>query len=596
MKKRLQYILKFAKPHRWQFGALFTCIILTIFIGSVFHYLFGRMVDEVFYGKNMSRFIEIVVLYAVVYAVNQSLHFGLNMSWAHLMTKFLFDIRKAVFDTILHAKGHSLAGLYSGDMMSRMGTDVDEFMNFIHWNVFYFIGGTLNLLISIGFIAVISPPIAVLTVILTPLTVYGSLYFAKIVKPYYEALKANEGLLSSWLFEMVKGLKEIQLLGASKYVIRTFVQRSIEVTRLSVSTRKVTVVSERVNAGISTLGLLCMYALAAILIVKNQLTLGGFVACVSYFGTCVSAFKILNSKASAITGNMVSIDRVISILEWPREGQQIDDMKPPAHPITQISLGHIRLEDIHFAYKESLPVLSGLTLDIPPGDVVALVGQSGAGKSTLAALLQRFYEPCSGRITVDGHNISDMDLKAYRQQVGVVQQETILFEGTLRYNLTLNQEASDDALWSALEKAHLSDFVKSLPLGLDTRIGSEMFDSEGSPCLGLSGGQKQRLAIARLFLRNPKILVFDEATSSLDSEAEAVIQESWHQLCEGRTLIVIAHRLSTILSAKHVAVLEGGKLAGVGSHDELLRQCEAYRVLFEEQHGHQEGGQSYEVV
>lgn len=185
MKKRLKIILRFAKPHKWMFLALLFCIVVTTFSGSIYPYIFGRLVDEVFYRKNMSVFLNIVLIYAAVYLFNQLMHFALNMSWANLMTKFLFDIRTEMFNKVLSYKGKKLTGIYSGDIISRMNNDAAEFMNFIHWNVFYTIGGVLNLLLSIGFIFYINIGIGLFAVVLTPVIVYASRYFSKRARKYY---------------------------------------------------------------------------------------------------------------------------------------------------------------------------------------------------------------------------------------------------------------------------------------------------------------------------------------------------------------------------------------------------------------------------
>ena len=272
---------------------------------------------------------------------------------------------------------------------------------------------------------------------------------------------------------------------------------------------------------------------SATLVSRNQLTIGGVIACLGYFQTCVSAFSILTEKITAIPSNLLSMDRVIELLE--KEQENYEYMKAPR----KIEKGNITFEDVYFSYEANAPVLEGLSLNICGGETVAVVGQSGAGKTTLSTLLQRFYEPHSGVIKIDGIPITDYPLYSLRQQIGVVQQDTVLLNATLRDNITLNEQGIEDAqVIGALEKAYLSEWLNSLPKGLDTVMGIQ-----GE---GVSGGQKQRIAIARTFIANPKILVFDEATSSLDRESERVIKASWKNICEGRTTLIIAHRLSTI--------------------------------------------------
>ncbi len=592
MKNRLRYILHFAKPHWLKFSLLFMCIITTIFIGSVFHFLFGRMVEEVFRGKSMDAFIEIISLYALVFLVNQTLHFILNISWAKLMTNFLYDIRQAMFTRVLKYRGEHLVNRHTGDLTSRMQKDVEEFMNFIHWNVFYGVGASLNLLLSLGYIFYISQTLAMVVVVLTPLTVYITRYFSGRIKPFISKRKKEEGLLTAWLLEILKGMGEIRLLGAQDHIQKQYIRRSTDITRLAISASRIEVVSERTNTGISLAGQLVMFMTSAFLMGSGQLTLGGFVAAMGYFSTCVSAFKILNEKAVAIPGNLTGIDRVIACLEIPiEEDQVVDPVKKTddlatlrSVPVVTKKAPTIAFKGITFAYQPSLPpVFSDLDLEITGGQTTAIIGRSGEGKTTLTSLLQRFFDPNSGHIRIDGVDISDMPYAKLRGMMGTVHQESVIFDGTLGYNLSLDRkELTETQLWEALERAHLKAFVQSLPLGLDTLVGSY-----GQ---ALSGGQKQRLALARLFLKNPPIVLLDEATSSLDAEGEAVIRESWQALRNQRTVIVIAHRLETILAADRVVVISEGRVVSIGTHDELLTDCSVYRELFLEQHNLMGGG------
>ncbi len=346
---------------------------------------------------------------------------------------------------------------------------------------------------------------------------------------------------------------------------------------------RVEVTAERSAAGIGLLGQLVLFLVAAYLVSQNQLTIGGVIACLGYFQTCVSAFNVLTQKITTIPGNLLSMDRVIELLEKEQENYDYDQAP------RIIEKGNITFENVHFCYEANAPVLEGLSLKVKAGETVALVGQSGAGKTTLSTLLQRFYEPQSGQILIDDVPLSAYPLYSLRRQIGVVQQDTVLLNATLRDNITLNQIGIDDSLVTqALEKAHLSEWLSTLPNGLDTLMGIQ-----GE---GVSGGQKQRIAIARIFLVDPKILVFDEATSSLDRESERAIKASWKSLSEGRTTLIIAHRLSTIIGADRIAVVSNGKIVGFDHHETLLNHCETYKVLFESQHEIEQNGGTYASI
>jgi len=368
----------------------------------------------------------------------------------------------------------------------------------------------------------------------------------------------------------MQGLREIRILSAARNVLLSYMGRVIKITRLRIDAMGVSVKSERINSGLSLAVQLFLYSLSAYFIIQGQLTLGGFTAIVSYFGRCVGIFNSLNSKITAIAGNISSIERIQDILD--KKSEKYNDNKEPI----LIKYGNISFKKIYFKYNDEMEVLEDINLDIKHGDIVSLVGYSGAGKSTLANLILKLYEPLKGTIEIDGVNINKFNLHNLREQIGIVHQDTYLYKGSIRYNISFSDDKDkDDKLYEVLKRAYLFDYVDSLPNKLDTIIGGQEHS--------LSGGQAQRLAIARVFLKNPKIIIFDEATSSLDYEAELSIKKSWNELCKNRTIIVIAHRLSTIIHSNKIAVIHEGKIVGYDSHNELIKNSTHYIKLFNDQ-------------
>ena len=573
MKSNLKLIWSFARNFKSRFLLLYFCIITTTFIGSAYPYIFGRLVDEVFYGKEMEVFIQIVLLYGGLFLIGQLLHFTLNITWAHLMTRFLFTVRKALFDKTFSLKAKFLHDMQSGDIVKRMRDDTGEFMNFIHWNVLYLSAGVISLIIALGMIFYFNVYIGLITIAITPLMTYLTRRFAKKAKDIYAKTRKEEGVLQSWFFEILKGMREVVILAACRKVISRFMKNYIRIIRYSIETGRIEMVSERVGTGITLTARMIIYAMCGYFVWRGEFSVGAFVSVVAYFGTVASQLTNLSQKWVAIQNNMTGVDRV----QWLLEQESEEQFETPL----DVTSGIVEFDRVNFAYQSGIDVLRDVSLKINNGEKVALVGRSGAGKSTMANLLLAFFRPDNGAIRIDGHDISGINTESLRRQIGIVWQDILLFDGTIRQNLLIARpDATDDEVKDALNKASLLDFINTLSRGIDTLVG------QGGQ--GLSGGQKQRLAIARIFLKDPKILIFDEATSSLDAENEQAIKDAWNDLSEGRTMFIIAHRLSTIRDADRVAVLADGRIAACANHNQLLGNCAEYDELYAAQYSKEE--------
>ena len=569
MKDNIKLIWNFAKKFKLYFLLLFFCIIVTTFIGSTYPYIFGRLVDEVFYGKNRTIFIQIVLLYGGLFLTGQLFHLTLNITWAYLMTRFLFTVRKALFDKIFSLKAIYLHSMQTGDIVKRMRDDTAEFMNFIHWNVLYLSAGIISMLIALGMIFYFNVYIGLVTIAVTPLMTYLTRRLGSRVKAVYEKTRKEEGDLQSWLFEILKGMREVVTLAASRSVVSRFTKNHIRIMRYSIETNKIEIITERVGTGVTLAVRMIIYALCGYLVWQEQFSVGAFVSVITYFGTVSAQLTNLSQKWVSIQNNMSGIDRV----RWLLEQESEEHFDTPLN----VTRGVVEFDSVDFAYQSGSDVLRDVSLTIHHGEKVAIVGKSGVGKSTMANLLLAFYRPDSGLIRIDGQDINHVNAESLRRQIGIVWQDILLFDDTIRQNLLIAKpEATDEEIKNALQKASLSDFIQSLPQGIDTVVG------QGGQ--GLSGGQKQRLAIARILLKNPKILIFDEATSSLDVENEQVIKNAWNELSEGRTMLIIAHRLSTIWDADRVAVLADGSMAACAHHSLLSGNCTEYDELYAAQY------------
>lgn len=574
MKEKVKFVLKFAAPHKWKFVTMQLCMILTTASLVVLPRIIGWLIDEVFYSQNMSRFLFIVGIYGIVYIFNQAMFTVQNIMEKVLSTAFLFDIRAELYSRILNFKGRYLTNLYSGDMISRMGYDIDQIMDMIDMNLFGIVSSVLNLFMALAFIFFANKWLGIFTVFVTPVIIYISRFFYGKAKAKNYGIIKKKGLLSSWTFEILGGMQEIKLLHASKQIISEFLRRSVKIARLNIDLNRVEILAERINTGISLLAQMILFTMAAFLVAKDRLTLGEATACFTYYTSCISSFNSINSKILALSSNMVSCERIMELFQVEQETHEsgpaiLKDSESRA-------AGEVEFKNVTFGYNENQAIFKDISFHINPCEKIAVVGHSGVGKSTLVNLLCRIFDVTSGNIFVDGRDITGYDVKYLREQIGIVHQDSIIFNGSLRFNLIFtDDQTQDELLWNALKMVDLYDFVKGLEKGLDTVVEAGK--------ISFSGGQKQRLAIARAFVKNPPIMIFDESTSSLDSESEMVIQNSWEILGKNHTLLIIAHRLSTIMNADKILVFEEGKIAGFGSHEELLRTCGTYHTLFQEQ-------------
>ncbi|MCX7923153.1 MAG: ABC transporter ATP-binding protein/permease [Clostridia bacterium] len=572
---RLKLIWQFAKPYKFSFFNSFFCHTVADFINILYPFIFGLLIDEVFYHKNMDFFKTIVISYGILFVGQALLSFVQTSVGTYIYARFMFDVKRKIFEKIFTLKASYLSSSQTGDLITRTNKDADEVMNLILWSVLFMLSNFMKILAAVVFVITVSVKIALLMFVAVPLSVFIALYFGKKVRTKFEAYRENYGRYIGWVYEMISGVREIQLLAGERNVTRHFVRYCSKLINLKIKSSLIELYSERTNAFVSLLSDVSLYAVSALLIIKGEMTVGGFIAAAGYFGIARESLKFLSETNIRLQNNMVSINKVFEILEQDMEPQE------SSAPDIVVSTGNIEFKGVAFRYNEQSNVLEDIDLSIKNGEKIAIVGKSGAGKSTILNLLLRFYEPQKGSIEIDGQDIQKYSLKSLRRSIGIVQQEALMFDGTISYNLKLgNPHCNEADMWEACSKASIADFIRTLPQGFDTVIG------EGG--VNLSGGQRQRLAIARIILKNPRILIFDEATSALDYESEKTVQQACDELRQGRTSISIAHRLSTIVSSDRVAVLHEGKIVSFDHHLKLLESCEYYRQLFREQYMEEE--------
>ncbi len=456
----------------------------------------------------------------------------------------------------------------SGALVSRIMTDVEGVRNLVGTGLVQLVGGLLTAGVALTLLIRINAQMTLYAIV--PLIIFGliSMKAFAYIRPIFRKRSAINADVTGRLTETLGGIRVIKGFGAEKQEHRVFeqgVDRVFQNVKQSLTATSLVTSTATLLMGLMSI---IIMGIGGTLIIKGEMTVGEFVSFTLYMAFLITPIVQMSNIGTQITEAFAGLDRMEEILSMEGEGEEqgrtvvLDGIR-----------GDLAFENVYFAYDEGKDVLRDITFAAPAGSVTALVGSSGSGKSTAAGLAASFRTPTRGVVRIDGHDLTTIRLDSYRDHLGVVLQDEFLFEGTIRENILLARAgASEEDLQEAVTAAHVKQFTDGFAEGLDTLIGERG--------VKLSGGQRQRVSIARALLANPRILILDEATSSLDTESEAFIQESLVHLMAGRTTLVIAHRLSTIRRADQILVLEDGRIVERGRHDELIAAQGRYHELY----------------
>ena len=478
------------------------------------------------------------------------------------------DFRKHLFGHLQTLSVSFFARRRTGELLSRLMSDVTVIQSIVTETPIDTVKQLVTFIGGIAFLLTMNWRLCLLILILLPLLVLVAKLFGRKLKALSTSIQDHTAGLSTLIEEVISGIR----------IVKSFVQTQREQARFSDQVNQTLHLTLK-RAGIMAvfipvISLVTFSSAAAVLwyggrqVIEGTVTPGELFAFVLFAGILIGPFSSAARVFAQLKEAQGATQRVFEILDAQPE---IHDQ--PHAQILTATTGHVRVDDISFSYDARQSVLSHLSFEAKPGELVALVGPTGAGKTTVINLLHRFYDPTEGRITIDGHDLRQINVESWYRQIALVPQETILFGGTIFDNIRYgNMEASETAVQDASKAAHAHDFIMGLPDGYQTVVGEKG--------INLSGGQRQRVAIARAILKNPRILLLDEATSSLDTESERLVQEALQYLMEGRTTFVVAHRLSTIQRADRILVLDKGKLAEEGTHTQLMAHNGLYHYLY----------------
>lgn len=520
-----------------------------------------------------AQFIVLSALTFLVWILESAFQYAYELLWRNLSQSMEHDLR---IDAYRHVQGLEMAYFEersTGELMSMLNDDINQLERFLDRGANQLIQMSATVLIIGSAFFILAPSLAWMAVVPMPFIIWGAIAFQKYLAPRYADVRERAGLINSRLANNLTGISTIKSFTSETYELgqlsreseayRASNQRAIRLSAAFIPLIRIIIL-------IGFTGILFYGGLAA---VDGQIEAGTYTVLVFLTQRLLWPLTRLGDTLDQYQRAMASTGRVMTLLDTPiaiRPGR--------VHlPVDRIK-GDITFDSVTFGYRARSPILKRLSLNIPAGKTTAIVGATGSGKSTLVKLLLRFYEVDSGYITLDGLDLQSLDLKDLRQAIGLVSQDVFLFHGTVAENIAYGSfNATEREILRAAEVAEAHDFIAGLPQGYDTIVGER-----GQK---LSGGQRQRLAIARALLKNPPILILDEATSAVDNETEAAIQKSLEKITQERTVIAIAHRLSTVRNAHCIYVMERGELIESGTHDDLVRKNRTYAGLWKVQTG-----------
>ncbi|QHT58763.1 ABC transporter ATP-binding protein [Paenibacillus lycopersici] len=560
------------RPYRTLFLVDFCCAVFSGLLELGLPLVVNKFVDDLLPGGDWSFIFWACIGLLAMYGFNSVLQYIVTY-WGHqLGINIETDMRRKLFNHVQKLSFRFFDNNKTGHLMARMTNNLMDIGEMAHHGPEDLFIAVMTLVGAFSLMLAINWKLAVLSVIVIPGLIYLSLYFNKKMIRSFQRMFKDIGEFNARVEDSIGGIRVVQAFTNERYENAKF-----EVNNEAY--RQTKFESYKIQAkNISTSYLLMRFVILFVLIcgtwlvIQGEMTSGDFVGFLLLSNVFLSPINKINAVIESYPKGMAGFKSYLDLLETEPD---IAD-QPDAIEIGRLR-GDIRYEDVSFGYENEAKVLNGINLSIRAGETIAFVGPSGAGKTTLCSMLPRFYDVQDGAILIDGIDIRRMKLESLRRQIGIVQQDVFLFAGTIRENIAYGDlDADETAIWEAARRARLDDFIRSQPEGMDTVVGERG--------VKLSGGQKQRMAIARMFLKNPPILILDEATSALDTETEQAIQQSLAELSQGRTTLIIAHRLATIKKADRIVVVNEQGIAEEGMHRELIAAGGVYSRLHQAQY------------
>ncbi|GAA0482115.1 ABC transporter ATP-binding protein [Alkalibacterium indicireducens] len=567
----LKRFFSYYAPYKALFTLDFSAAIIVAMLELAFPIMVQQVVDSILPTGNWSLIIIVSIGLFGVYAINTILHYVVTYYGHKLGTNIETDMRRDLYNHLQKQSFSYFDNRETGKLITRLTSDLFEIAEVAHHGpedifiTLFTLTGAFILMMTVHV------PLAVMTFVLVPFIALAVAYFNKRMTQVNTRIYDDLAGFSAGIEASVGGIRVVQAFSNEDYELGRFQELNQAYRKSKYLFYKMMAVSHSYNYFLMRLISLFALFFGAYFTIQGEISYGDLVAFILFANVFVRPIEKVNTMIESYPKGFAGFKRLLEEMGIRPEVQN----SPDAVEVESLK-GDIVYSDVSFSYEENQSILNDINLTIKAGETIAFVGPSGAGKTTICNLLPRFYDIDSGTITIDSYSIKDITLNSLREQIGVVQQDVFLFPGTIKENILYGKlDATDEEVYNAVRMANLVDVVEQLHRGLETVIGERG--------VKLSGGQKQRLSIARMFLKNPPILILDEATSALDTETEQAIQEALDSLSKGRTTLIIAHRLATIKNADRIVVVTSKGIEEQGSHDELIAQEGAYKALYDAQ-------------
>jgi subfamily B ATP-binding cassette protein MsbA len=561
-------LVRYLKPYRIRLGAAFACSGLVAAFSGAYAWLVKPVLDEIFINKNESLLLILPLALFAVAVLKSIFNYGQNYLMNYVGNQVITDIRQQLFGKLIRLPVSYHDANTSGRLVSRVVSDVTLMANAVAGVLKDIFQQGLTFLAMMGVIFYQNWRLGGLSVIVIPLAVYTMVRMGKRLRALAASGQERMGDMASTLQETLSGIRMVKAYGREESEAARFQQSNRSFLSTTMKAIQVSSLGSSHMEVIGVVGVAAIIWYGGFLVINGSMTPGEFFSFLTAMFMAYAPIRKLSGSNNSIQQALAAAERVFGVLDLKTE----QDAEKGQLELPRIAQS-VTFDDVTFHYEsQSVPALNDINLTIRAGEMVALVGSSGSGKTTLVNMIPRFYEPTAGRILIDGIDIQSYTLRSLRSQIGMVSQDVVLFDDSIRNNIAFGREdATDEDIVHAARLAYAHEFVERLPEGYQTVVGEKG--------VKLSGGERQRLAIARAILRDPPLLILDEATSALDTESERVVQLALANLMKNRTTVVIAHRLSTIQQADRIMVLARGSIVEEGTHDELLRRGGQYQRL-----------------